>query len=89
MVTKETLQKILKQNILELNFQKKNGEERNMLCTLQKQFLPESSESNPDKPIKKENSGVLAVWDLEKDGFRSFRIESVKDYQIVTEGYEL
>ena len=36
---------------------------------------------------KKENLDVLSVWDLDNNGWRSFRLDSVTDYQVV-EGVE-
>ena len=88
MITKSTLEKLLKQEILEIKFKKKDGSDRTMLCSLRKEFLPKQ-EINETKKVKKENENALAVWDLEKDSFRSFRIDSVTNYQIVSEGHEL
>jgi uncharacterized protein (DUF736 family) len=91
MTTKPTLQKLLKQHIVEIKFKKIDGSDRTMICSLKKSLLPESetdSTANPSKRVKKENPNAIAVWDLEKDAFRSFRVDSVIDYQIISEGYE-
>ena len=90
MHTKETLQKLLKQHILEIKFKKVDGSNRTMICSLKKQLLPESIQTGADnKQTKKENPDVLAVWDLENDAFRSFRVDSLLEYQVIEEGYEL
>ena len=88
MVTKQKLKDILKQNIVSISFKKIDGTDRKMLCSLKEDILPaiESKESTKKKP---ENDNVLPVWDLEKNSFRSFRIDSLTDYSIVREGYEL
>jgi predicted DNA-binding transcriptional regulator YafY len=39
-----------------------------------------------DEHDKHKDSGVLAVWDLQNNGWRSFRIDSVEYAQII-EGY--
>lgn len=89
MATKETLIKLLKQNVLEVDFEKRNGEARLMLCSLKKQLIPVVDSDSNKKPTKRENNHTVVVWDLEKNGFRSFKLDSIRDYRIVTEGYEL
>lgn len=73
-MTRELLVENLKSNVLIVNFTKVNGEERKMLCTLHENVLPEPDISeNP----KKENLDVVSVWDLDNDGWRSFRFDSI------------
>ena len=50
-----------------------------MLCTLMSEFLPETKET--EKEDKKVNEEVLAVWDLEKEAWRSFRLDSISNVQ--------
>lgn len=64
---------------LNVTFTKKNGEERTMLCTLMSEFLPETKET--EKKDQKVNEEVLAVWDLDKDAWRSFRLDSISNVQ--------
>jgi hypothetical protein len=60
-------------------FVKADGTDRVMYCTLQKEFLPETidvEEYISDRnPVSDE---VLAVWDLDKKDWRSFRIDRVQ-----------
>jgi hypothetical protein len=88
MITKETLKELLQQNVLEIKFKKVNGTERVMHCSLKKGIIPEF-ESKPSAKIKKDNENIISVWDIQKDAFRSFRLDSLIDYVIFREGYEL
>ena len=87
--SKSALEQLLKREILEINFNKKDGTPRTMICSLKHEFLPKK-EISSDEPLKtkKENPNVVSVWDLEKDNFRSFRLDSVNTFQIISEGYE-
>ena len=72
----EILKKKLHENILKITFEKKDGTVRNMLCTLKSEHIPQQDSSNKGTK-KKENPDVLAVFDVEKNAWRSFRIDSV------------
>jgi hypothetical protein len=51
-----------------------------MRCTLNDKYLPpqkEVTEGTADK-----SNDYIAVWDLEKEGWRSFRFDSVTGYTI-------
>ena len=80
MTKRATLVEGLKRNVLTVNFTKVNGEERTMNCTLHESMLPESKDSSSEK---KENPDVIAVWDIDKDAWRSFRVDSVNHLKIV------
>lgn len=60
-----------------ISFTKANGEQREMLCTLRPDLIPPQPISESEKSLRKENSDVQAVWDLEKEAWRSFRFDSV------------
>lgn len=72
-IGREWLISLLEQSPVEVVFTKKDGTERTMKCTLMEKFLPETVGS--DRP---RNDETLAVYDLEKEGWRSFRWDSVK-----------
>ena len=80
MTKRDTLVKGLKKDVLTINFTKVNGEERVMNCTLHESLLPEAIASDSEK---KENLDVIAVWDTDKDAWRSFRVDSVNYIKIV------
>lgn len=54
-----------------ISFTKANGEQREMLCTLRPDLIPPQPVSQLEKAPRKENSDVQAVWDLEKEAWRS------------------
>ena len=60
--------------------------ERNMNCTLRADLLPKVNITAlvaESTNIRKDNDAVIAVWDLDKVGWRSFRLDSLKSYSIV------
>lgn len=59
-----------------VNFEKKDGTLREMRCTLKD--VPEyERKTESDKPRKKSEE-TMSVFDLDKQEWRSFRIDSVK-----------
>lgn len=83
MITKEEFINLLKEKVVTVKFKKKDDSIRKMICTLSKDYLPEADEiiENQDKQIKKDNPNTIPVWDLEKLGWRSFRLDSVVEYE--------
>ena len=56
-----------------VTFTKKDGEEREMRCTLNEELAPHYEK----KTERKVNDEVCFVYDLDKDAWRSFRFDSV------------
>lgn len=79
---KAHLKKLLHESTLTVCFNKKDGTMRTMLCTLTPSLLPvlEKKEEDEAKKEKKQNDESIAVWDLEKAAWRSFRFDSVVSY---------
>jgi|TARA_B110000467_G_C18332948_1_gene494855 hypothetical protein len=69
----------LKEHECEVTFTKVNGEERVMKCTLQESFLPQTDKATA---TNKENSNVVSVWDIEKNAWRSFRMDSLTSFEV-------
>jgi hypothetical protein len=65
----------LHSGIILVNFTKVNGEKRDLKCTLKTELLPQH-DSNESK-TKAINPDVVNVWDVEANGWRSFRLDSV------------
>ncbi len=64
---------------MKIKFLKKDDTIRDMRCTLGAGYLPVTEE----KEIKrKENTEVLAVWDLDKSAWRAVRYDSIKEIHI-------
>ena len=75
---RDTLIKNLQKKTMRITFTKVNGEERVMDCTLQEHFIPQTEESN-----RKKNEEVLPVFDINKGEWRSFRLDSVTNIEIL------
>lgn len=63
---------ILRQNVATVEFKKKDGTIRKMICTLLPEFMPEAP-----APDTKPSDTVITVFDLEKNDWRAFRVDSV------------
>jgi len=72
---REWVQSLLKSQEVTISFTKKDGTERKMLCTLVESKIP--SEKLPKNSGKSKSDDALAVFDIEKDAWRSFRWDSV------------
>ena len=85
---REELINKLKENICVVSFKKKDGTNRNMKCTLKENVIPKATKEDPlsQKKIRALNEEVLPVWDVEKEGWRSFRVDSVSFIGLCTEG---
>ena len=65
-----------------VTFEKINGELRKMLCTLNSTLIPMEETEVGEKRTKVANPDVVPVYDLESNGWRSFRWNSVKEFGI-------
>ena len=67
----------LRNGIITVTFDKMDGSERVMECTLQPQYLPE--EYRDKAPMLTETAPqTVSVWDIGVSGWRSFRLDTVK-----------
>lgn len=57
-----------------VTFTKSDGSERVMRCTLQKSVVPKTEEDYNNLPGE-----TVIAWDLDKNGWRQFAVNSVKD----------
>ena len=73
---KEWLRSLLRSEIVELTFTKKDGTERVMKCTLAEQKIP--AENAPKGSERAKSDEAVAVFDLENQGWRSFRWDRLK-----------
>lgn len=71
------LKEALHEGPVEVLFTKKDGTERKMLCTLKPDLLPAQTDLEEAVQKKTPNPAVLAVWDIENQGWRSFRWDSI------------
>jgi hypothetical protein len=74
--TKEFIWDKLNEGVISVLFTKKDGTERLMKCTLHEDYVPELKGTKPINP------DVIAVYDVEALGWRSFRWDSIKNVTI-------
>ena len=86
MKKRETLVEGLKNNLVKVVFTKVNGDERTMMCTLHHSVLPEPILTEEDRKI---NPDTISVWDINNGGWRSFRLDSIKEFKVVESFQEM
>jgi len=72
-LTREYMIGQLRENVCRVIFKKTNGEERDMTCTLMSDKIPTTKSEKESKP----NLDIVAAWDVNKEGWRSYRVENV------------
>jgi uncharacterized phage-like protein YoqJ len=81
---KNWLKSILRDLDVTIEFVKKDGSLRKMICTLSESKIP--VEKSPKNTGKAKTDEVLAVFDVENDGWRSFRWDSIKKIEFKLPG---
>lgn len=76
---------VLKENVAKVTFLKADGTLREMRCTLKSEYLPQmiTEEGSEVQRKRMQNESVVSVWDLDNNGWRSFRVDSVQDVQLL------
>ena len=78
------IKRLLTAGTLSVTFTKKDGEERIMKCTTRPVDIPKDKQPiGENKAI--ENTEVVRAFDVENNGWRSFRVDSVKSFSLVSE----
>jgi len=97
-MNKETITENLHRGICTVTFTKVNGESRTMQCTLHPDYLPlqdndshtevvlseDGFSTDPQNPAAGRADGTIPVWDIESKGWRSFRLDSVTNFNSST-----
>lgn len=78
MSTREQMIEELQERTCRVIFKKVNGEERDMLCTLNMDSIPE--EKRPANPGTKYNEAVIRAFDVDMQEFRSFRVDNIVSF---------
>lgn len=78
-MNKREMMNALQSGICEVEFTKVNGETRIMKCTLDPSIIPVATKEDPlsQKKVRSVSDEVLPVWDVEREQWRSFRVENV------------
>lgn len=77
--TEEELNTLLRENVLEVDFNKLDGDKRIMKCTKSFKIIPIENQPKSDKEPKK---GNITVWDINAKGWRSFRYERINSVNV-------
>lgn len=84
MLSKTELKENLSKSVAKVVFNKSDGSTRIMNCTLISEFLPEKKLDESVRHVpRRENDEVLAVWDLDNKGWRSFNVNSVIEVEYI------
>ena len=80
MFDRDEMKSRLREGVCQVTFTKVNGETRVMKCTLNESIVPPVTEVEIENP-RRENTSVIAAWDLDKQDWRSFRVDSVVAFE--------
>ena len=81
-LTKNEMLELLHAGQCTVTFTKTTGEQRVMKCSLNSADLPITESKGSGRA---ENANTIRVWDLEKAGWRSFRVDSVTAFDTLHE----
>jgi hypothetical protein len=82
----------LQNGVVEIRFTKLNGEKRVMRSTLDKKIVPPATDTvteggvNSKQLLQEQSDPLLAVWDIDAKGWRSFhqsQIDSIQHLDVV------
>lgn len=80
MFTRDKIEDTLRANVAEVRFTKSDGTERIMKCTLREDLVVPYTKKT-DR-VKEANQDIVPVFDVEKNEWRSFRVDSVMSVSI-------
>lgn len=85
--TKADLKNLLEQNVVVVDFNKISGDKRVMTCTLREDMKPPATKTDTmsQKKIREMSDAVVNVWDVNAQGWRSFRYDRINAVEIVEE----
>ena len=84
MLSKTELKENLTKSVAKVVFNKSDGTVRMMNCTLMADYLPMVIREEQVAHVpRKQNDEVLAVWDLDNQGWRSFNVNSVIEVEYI------
>lgn len=89
-IMRDWVRSLLQKQPITITFIKADGTERDMKCTLNWDYIPTSAQAKPvvvedtapTKPRKEPDPAVFRVYDLDKDEWRSFRIDRLRSISV-------
>lgn len=82
MFKKSELKSLLEGNITNVSFTKVSGTPRVMRCTLRESNMPAAAYKNYLTGDFSDDNHI-SVWDLDNNGWRSFRVDSVNAVELM------
>jgi hypothetical protein len=79
-VFKDWLRGVIRTERVNIRFTKADGTDRWLHCSLHPELIPADKLQKEETSTRKQSTEALAVWDLEKQDWRSFRFDSVKEF---------
>ena len=76
---KHWMKGLLNEGNVRVVFTKADGTDREMLCTLKADSIPQSVEAK-EKGTRRTSEEAQAVFDVDKQAWRSFRWDSIKEF---------
>jgi hypothetical protein len=79
-LSEQNILELLHESVCEVTFKKVDGELRVMQCTLKADLLPVKQTLTEDSALKTPRTkapGVISAWSLDRQDWRSFRINNV------------
>ena len=74
-LSKTNIMNMLQTGIINVKFTKTDGSERIMKCTLMSEIVkPHDKKTDREKKV---NENIISVWDIDSEGWRSFRYDSI------------
>ena len=77
---KDQINQLLATSIVRIRFTKVDGTIRVMNCTKSSQYIPQ--ESMPGSGLEYQSDSVCRVFDVDVQGWRSFRWDSLLDFSV-------
>lgn len=76
-------------NVLKVTFTKVDGSTRVMKCTLKEDLVPQTQKTTTDKAVTRVPApGLISCFDIEAQGWRSFKVANLLDWNIENETEE-
>jgi hypothetical protein len=80
--SQNAVKNLLRENVLQVTFTKKDGSTRVMNCTLAEQHLQPNESGNKAATVRKQSDAAMPVWDVLENGWRAFRWDSIKSISV-------
>lgn len=74
---------LLKSQVQVIFRKRENNLLRNMLCTLNREFIPPEEYTTYTSILMEGSADRIIAWDIEKNDWRSFYLDSVISYNVV------